>query len=517
MLTTPANGILLLSSLSFLTIGIVGWVSISDPDRSARLWLSAFVMAGLAPLLGAGAEMTSVSFIISTVSLTTSFALFGLSLKSFRNEKLSLREYALILAGLMSAYVIVLGYAFANGSIAVQATVFALGNGIVAGWATTEAMQLTKRTESRFASHLSVIFGIQAAVLFLRIPQVWLGEETRLSEPDPLALSIVLTLALCGIVKAISYYAMRLEEFQIRVQRDAEIVRDQALRLARKNTELVSAMHAAPVACAVTDPALKVIYLNAEARRLLGDVNLQQRPPRLADWLVGLQDGKIMSIASARYAFLRAPDWSEIRIAEISVRGIESDSPGNQWVFLIKPVEYTQSVIESIWPMIPGRDDHTMIITDDQGVGSSAQTGWGEVLGPYAVFNSPELRFGGISESRDAAGLDLWASLINFGGDRAKVDRARAEQRAGRGSSLLLRNAEGSQLNLSFTPIRSGSNADRHWLVEVFWKPAPSSATAPTRKAPASTVSIGKSETEESPPAVSTEVPAFLRKPPLTP
>lgn len=472
MLTTPANGVLLLSSLSFLTIGIVGWFSVSNPDRSARIWLTAFVLAGITPLLGAGQPMDAWAFVLSSTTMALSFALFGLSLKTLYNDKLALKDYVVALTAGALVFMALLGYLFKNASIAAQATAFALGNGAAATWATVEAMNLAKRTQSRFASHLAVIFGIQAAVLALRIPQVWMGEEARLSDNDPLALSIVLALSLCGIVKAISYFALRLEEVRNQVQRDAELVQEQAKRLAQRNSELVSAMHAVPVACVVTDPALRVIYLNAEARRLIGSAFDTESKPRLSDWLIGLQDAQPVAVTSARHAFLKTPDSANALTVEISVSGVDSETPGTQWVFLLKPTAHSQSVLESIWTSFLRRDDRTVLITDNTGRAVSAQTGWGEVLGPYAVFDLPELRFGGITESRDAAGLDLWATLAKFTIDQSQIDRARGEQKNGRGSSLLLRDEKGNQITCGFVPIKSPASAEQQWLVEIVWRTA---------------------------------------------
>lgn len=53
MLVTPGNGIMFLASMTFLAIGLVGWLSFPKRDRSAKLWMLAFVIAGFAPLLGA--------------------------------------------------------------------------------------------------------------------------------------------------------------------------------------------------------------------------------------------------------------------------------------------------------------------------------------------------------------------------------------------------------------------------------------------------------------------------------
>ena len=510
MLTTPANGVLLLSSLSFLTIGIVGWLSVSNPDRSARIWLFAFVIAGITPLLGAGQPMDARAFVLGSTAMALSFALFGLSLKALYNERLALRDYMVALAVLSLVFMALLGYLFSNASIAAQATAFAFGNGAAATWATVEAMNLAKRTRSRFASHLAVIFGIQAAVLALRIPQVWMGEEVRLSENDPLALSIVLALSLCGIVKAISYFALRLEEVRNQVQRDAELVQEQAKRLAQKNSELVSAMHAVPVACVVTDPALRVIYLNAEARRLIGSAFDADSSPRLSDWLIGLHDAQPVAITSARHAFLKTPDSASALAIEISVSGVDSETPGAQWVFLLKPTEHSQSILESIWTSFTRREDRTALIIDDAGRAVSAQAGWGEVLGPYAVFDLPELRFGGITESRDAAGLDLWATLAKFTVDHSQIDRARSEQKNGRGSSLLLRDEKGHQITCSFVPIKSRTSTEQRWLVEIGWK-ASRPAAAEIKPRPSR-----EPQPEPIRSIKTVDVPEFLKKRPQT-
>jgi hypothetical protein len=130
------------------------------------------------------------------------------------------------------------------------------------------------------------------------------------------------------------------------------------------------------------------------------------------------------------------------------------------------------------------------------------------VLGPYAVFDLPELRFGGITESRDAAGLDLWATLAKFTVDHSQIDRARGEQKSGRGSSLLLRDGQGHQITCGFLPIKSRASTEQRWLVEIGWKAARSTASEiksrPSRETqPEPTRSI-----------IEPDVPEFLRKRP---
>lgn len=513
MFETPANGVLLLASLCFLTIGLVGWLSFPDPDRSAKLWLAAFSVSGLAPLIGAANDVNTIAYIASAIAFIVSFVLFGLSLRVLYDDKLSLRDYSFVLGFALVLFSFVLLYLYTNSSIRGQATAFALSTGVAAAWATNQAIHLTKHNQSRFASHLVIIFGIQATMLFLRVPQVWFGEESRLSGNDPLALTIVVVLSLCGVVKAVSYFALRLEEIRNRVERNAEIVRDQAKRLAQKNTELVSAMHAAPVACVVTRPTLEVIYLNAEARRLLGDPAVEDKRPRLSDWVVGMQGAHPVSIASARHIVVRMVSRPDLLIAEISGSGIESTEPASQWVFLLKPVQYSDAHIESVWASLPRVEDRTWLITDNSGRVASAQAAWGEVLGRYAEFDSPELRFGGISESRDAAGMDLWATLRHFSGPSQQLDRAKREQLSGRATTFLLRNAEGSQLSCAITPLESSRRDDTRWLIEIHWKPAATTTRSVPAKA-ATSVTLPSEAPSQTPAetGIGAEIPAFLKK-----
>lgn len=507
MWAEPINGVLLLAGLSFLAIGFLGWISINEPDQSARLWLSAFICAGFAPLLGVQNVWLDQSwvFVGSTLSLTLSFLLFGLSLKVLYSPDSEIRECVQVFAIVLLSYAVALGYFFEKLSIPGQASLFAVGAGLAAIWATSQAVHLTKRTQSRFAAHLAIIFGIQAAVLFIRVPQVWLGAGVRLGDQDPAALLVVFVLSLCGIVKAISYFALRLEEVRNRVEAESVVVREQAQQLAQRNAEIVAALHAVPVACVVTKPTLEVIYLNAEARRLLGDQHLQPENMRLSDGLVGMRGAPPVAIASLRYALLRTADKSETLALELSVSGVDNDAASAQWVFLLKPAICSEAMMTSLWSAIPRVEDRTLLLVDDHGRVVSAQSAWGDVLGRYAVFDSPELRFGGISEPRDAAGMNLWHTLRRFGGADAKIDKAQAECKAGRGTSLLLRDESGAQLTVAISWVRDGNRAETKWLVELFWRARTSPPTARTivsKKSVDSTIDQKATE----------EIPAFLRK-----
>lgn len=268
-------------------------------------------------------------------------------------------------------------------------------------------------------------------------------------------------------------------------------------------------MHAVPIACVVTNPSLEVLYINAQAKRLLGTSGSDEKGKKLSDWMLGLQGVNQLSFAAARHMLLVSGSPATAIAVEISANGLESDSSSSQWVFLIKPVDFSESVIESVWSGIPRSDNRTWLICNRDGRVSSAQTAWGELLGSYAVFETPELRFGGVSEPRDAKNMNLWESLKQFSAEGEKIERARRDLQSGKASSLLCRDATGAQLSCGFMPIRRNSGEEELWIVEVSWKQLPSS-TAP-KPSPAKEQKPVKSDTVEvAPPRI--DVPDFLRR-----
>ncbi|NBS12914.1 MAG: hypothetical protein EBS77_09680, partial [Gammaproteobacteria bacterium] len=84
MLSTPSNGIIFLASTTFLAIGLVGWLLFPKRDVSAKLWMLGFVIAGIAPLVGAGlgGPGSARAFVLTTTLFAFSFFLFGVSLRS---------------------------------------------------------------------------------------------------------------------------------------------------------------------------------------------------------------------------------------------------------------------------------------------------------------------------------------------------------------------------------------------------------------------------------------------------
>lgn len=513
MLVTPSNGIMFLASLAFLAIGLVGWISFRRPDVSAKLWMLGFVASGIAPILGAlgGAEVGPWPFVSSSFMLALSFIFFGLALKVLYSPNLALREY-IITAGIgLLVYLICLGYVVNNGSSSSQIVLFALGNGIAAAWATYQAVQLSRRSRSPFVIHLIIMLGIQTAFILLRIPQALAPDPPRLWEANTFNEWILVILSICGIIKAVSYFALRFEEIRERLENETGVIREQAMKLAQKNAEIVSAMHAVPIACIVTNPSLEVLYFNAEARRLLGPHATAEKGRKISDWMVGLQGINQTSFAAARHTWVITGSPSEVIAAELSVNGLESDSSAAQWVFLLKPVDNAQSVVESIWAGIPRTEHRTWLICDDHGVISSAQTAWGELLGAYAVFNTPELRFGGISDPRDARGMNLWESLKRFSNETDKIDRARIDLRSGKVSSLLVRDEIGVQLSCGFLPVRRRSGDAAQWLIEVIWK-QPRRAAAPTKPLASKISAPSKTIDQSEAPASRLDIPDFLRR-----
>lgn len=268
-------------------------------------------------------------------------------------------------------------------------------------------------------------------------------------------------------------------------------------------------MHAVPIACVVTNPSLEVLYINAQAKRLLGTSGSDEKGKKLSDWMLGLQGINQLSFAAARHMLLVSGSPATAIAVEISANGLESDSSSSQWVFLIKPVDFSDAVIESVWSGIPRSDNRTWLICNRDGRVTSAQTAWGELLGSYAVFDMPELRFGGVSEPRDARDMNLWESLKQFSAEGDKIERARRELQSGKASALLCRDAAGTQLSCGFMPIRRHAGEEELWIVEVLWKQLPSS-TVP-KISPAKELKPLKSDLPEAP-TPKIDVPEFLRR-----
>jgi hypothetical protein len=475
MLSTPSNGIMFLASTTFLAIGLVGWLLFPKRDVSAKLWMLGFVIAGIAPLVGAGlgGPGSAWAFVLTTTLFAFSFFLFGVSLRSLNNPGLWVKEYLLVAAVIFPVYALLLAYTTVKATAGSQIILFALGNGLAAAWVAQEAINLSRRQHSQFANHLIFIFGAQAMIIFFRIPQVMQGNERRLWEASTTNEILLAFLCLLGIIKAIAYFALRYEEVRDRLAREKEVIQAQAAQLARKNGEITSAMHVVPVACVVTHPSLDILYLNAEARRLFG--NHTDAKIKLSDWVTGLRDQGVLALTAARHVLMRQPDSTIARAMAIEVTGVDGDTEVAQWVFAFRPVKCSTHVLESIWTHIPRVDNRTWLVCDHTGLVMSAQSAWGEVLGPWAIMRTPELRFGGIFEPRDAKGLDLWATLQNFNADMKQLERAQGAQRQGQASSLLLRDTEGARLSCGLTPIRCEGPEESLWLVELSYKPDPKS------------------------------------------
>lgn len=473
MLITPSNGIMFLAGTTFLAIGLVGWLLFPNRDVSAKLWMLGFVVAGIAPLLGTaiGGPEGALAFVLTTTLFGFSFFLFGVSLRSLYNPNIWVKEYLLVAAVIFPVYALLLAYTTAKATAGSQIILFSLGNGFAAAWAAQEAINLGRRQKSRFVSHLIFIFIAQSIILFLRIPQVMQGDERRLWEPSIANEILLAFLCLFGIIKAIAYFALRYEEVRERLSRETELIQAQAAQLARKNGEIASAMQVVPVACVVTHPSLDILYLNAEARRLFGDH--KDAKIKLSDWVIGLHDHGALALTAARHVLMRTSDSVITRAMAIEVTGVDGDTEVAQWVFAFRPVKCSAQVLESIWTHIPRVDNRTWLVCDHTGLVMSAQSAWGEVLGPWAIMRTPELRFGGIFEPRDAKGLDLWATLQNFNADIKQLERAKSAQHQGQASSLLLRDSEGARLSCGLTPIHCEGTEELLWLVELSYKTNP--------------------------------------------
>lgn len=508
MLVTPANGIMFLASFAFLAIGIVSWFSFQRPDHSARLWMAGFIVSGIAPILGAlgGADVGPWPFISSSVALAVSFVLFGLALRALQRTASPLRDYVATTGVATLLYALCLGYAVDRDSDVAQIVMFSAGNGLAAAWATRQAMQLNQLKPSPFVVHLIIIFGIQTAFLFIRIPQAISGGASRLWQHDTTNEIIVAVLSLCGIVKAVSYYALRFEEIRERLEHETGVIREQSQKLAQKNAEIVSAMHAVPIACVVTSPTLDILYVNAHAKRLMGESSKDDDFRKLSGWMLGLQAANPLSFAAAHHMVLVSQSHETATLVEIAAKGLESESSAAQWVFTIKPVEFSDAIMESVWSSMQGQENRAWLLCDKHGGVLSAQASWFDLLGAHAAFDAPQLGFGETPEPRSAKGLRLWSTLRNLVGNDEKIDRTCRDLQSNKASSLLLRSDAGLHVSCGFISLRSSADDKTLWMVEVVVKQLNPSANTARRSAKAVTSDVNENRQPD------TEIPAFLRR-----
>ena len=509
MLVTPANGIMLLASLAFLAIGLTCWLSVKRPDASARLWVLGFIAAGIAPLLGAfgGATVGPFPFIGACIALALSFVLFGLALKVLYTARFYIRDQVVLTGTYLLGYALSLAYVSGHGSPAWQIFLFSVGTGTPAVWAALQAIQLSQRSKSVFVSHLIFIFVLQALVVLSRIPQSLFIDTARLWEHSSSNEIILTILSLCGIIKAISYFGLRFEELNDRLESETKLLQEQAYTLAKKNSEIVSAMYSAPIACVVTSPSLEMLYANAQAERLLGGVIENSDRRKISDWTLGLRDISQVNFTGARHVLLVSDSSAVAIAAEITASVLDSESAASQWVFTLREVEISDMVIQSIWQGIPRSERRTWLACDQSGVILSAQDGWAEVLAEFAVSELPELHFGAALDRHNAAGLHLWESLRKFSGDNERVDHAISKMSSGQVHSVLLRDEDGNQLSCGCIPLRSWTENRSVWVIELSFKKVAGSKRSKrrySRKAPSARPA---SDLTASAP----DVPDFLR------
>lgn len=506
MLENPVQGVLLLAGLTFLATGFLGWISLERPDTSARVWFLAYIAIGIsstAAIQLTQVETTSV-YLLSSLTLSIAFLAFGFSLRILRGAGETLRDDVFLAAGAVASFVLVQAYFAARGIFLGRALAFAIGNGIAASWAANQALKLTRSKPSRFASYLAVIFSIEAGVLFLRVPQLLLELEMPIRSigSDSGILILIVGLALCSITKSIPYFALRYEELRQRIERDASLVREQSRQLAQKNAELASAMHAVPVACVVTRPNLQILYMNAESRRMLDEFSDETARLTLNNFLFGMDGLSPLSVATLRHALIKGPQSTGLRLAELTVNGLDRDDPASQWVFLLKPVPFTAPMMESVWRALRRRADRAMLLCDGEGRVLSAQPAWEDVIGHCAVFFGQE-------PTQSGSGLDLFASLRRFAADASKLDRLGEELKRGNGTSVLLRGKAGGQLTVALAPLRDSSEGN-YWVIDMLWRPPAVLAARLNQSSLRSEAPPARASQRSE--ARATDIPPFLRK-----
>jgi len=375
---------------AFLAIGVsvIGIWSFGVRDTSARLWWWAYALGGVSPTLtvlplGEGAAPVVLSLAAFLHAIAT--VMQGISLRCLREPGFSIRGFlghrAMVVGGVWIAGVVLLWW---SGRGAVTLIIFGVTCLLASAWATLESWRLHQQRASTFSMQLLVLFGLPTAAWLLRTLLVLQGEATRLASGEPVTAIIVMTIAASWLFRTLTYFGMRLDDLRRFAEGEARAIRDQSHALARRNSEIASAMHAIPVCCMVTDSNSRLIYVNAECRKVLG-LDQPVARPGLDTVLVGTRGANLADLARQKLVFARTADQRALRLMTMTVRVTEDEGAATQHVLMFNPVECTPRTIESaLDAMIPdsATDRFVIDVTSGKPVAGHPPTIWAEQMFP---------------------------------------------------------------------------------------------------------------------------------------
>jgi hypothetical protein len=375
---------------AFLSIGvgIIGIWSFGMRDTSARLWWRAYALGGVSPALtvlplGEGA----VPFMLSLATLLHAIAtvMQGISLRCLREPDFLTRGFlgrrAIVASGLWMAGVLLLWW---SGRGALTLIIFGVTCLLASAWATLESWRLHQQRASTFSIQLLLLFGLPTAAWLLRTLLVFKGEAGRLVSVDPVSAIIVMTVVASWLFRTVAYLGMRLDDLRRFAEGEARAIRDQSHALARRNSEIASAMHAIPVCCMVTDSTSRLIYVNAECRKVLG-LDQPVGRPGLDTVLVGTRGANLADLARQKLVLARTADQRALRLMTMTVRVTEDEGAATQHVLMFNPIECTPRTLGSaLDAMIPdsATDRFVIDVTSGKLVAGHPPTIWAEQMFP---------------------------------------------------------------------------------------------------------------------------------------
>lgn len=338
---------LIFGAVLAIGVSIIGTWSFGLRDTSARLWWRAYALGGVSPVvtvIPVGEAAVPVALSVAALMHAIATVMQGISLRCLReSQSLSPRiTFGMALAGIAwFASVMTLWWA---GLGQFTLVIFAVTCLLASTWATVEAWRLHVQRASTFSAQLLLLFGVPAAGWVLRSLLVLDGRGDRLASGEPVTAIIIMMIAACWLFRTISYFGMRLDDLRRFAEGEARAIRDQSHALARRNSEIASAMHAMPVCSIVTDAASRIIYLNAECQKVLGLEQPVGRPG-LDTVLMGTRGANLADLARLKHVFARTADQRALRLLSMTVRVTEDEGAATQHVLMLSPVECTPSAI----------------------------------------------------------------------------------------------------------------------------------------------------------------------------
>lgn len=398
---------LIFGAVLAIGVSIIGIWAFGVRDTSARLWWRAYALGGVSPSLtvlplgdAAAPYMLSLAALLHAVATVMQ----GVSIRCLRDPKTLTRDFfgfRMVAAG--GLWIVGVALLWWSGLGALTLIIFGVTCLLASVWATLESWRLHQQRASTFSLQLLVLFALPTAAWLLRALLVLQGEATRLSSGEPVAAIIVMSIAACWMFRTITYFGMRLDDLRSFAEGEARAIRDQSHALARRNSEIVSAMHAIPVCCMVTDSFSRLIYVNAECHKVLGFAQPVTRPA-LDTVLVGTRGANLANLARMKMVLARTADGRALRLMAMTVRVTEDEGAAIQHVLMFNPVECTpQAVGLALDTMIPDSASERFVIDVTRGkpVAGRPPTIWAEQMFP-AVLES--VREGRVSIAISDAG-----------------------------------------------------------------------------------------------------------------